>query len=569
LKAIHHLLELLNPFRLIRLVRYLFFRLGEFRRSFAKFDYVLFLLEGTYPSLPLRRSWLQRRLFGAPPVSLWDLDRTFQRIADDPRPKGIILHVRTLQMPLADLQTLRGMLLRIRDRGKRVICFAQDYDNTAYFIASAADEVILQPGGMVEVTGLRRQAMFLKDALTSVGIGMDVVAISPFKSGADQFSRSEPSPESNAQMNWLLDAEFGIITEALAEGRKQSVEAIRRLIDDAPYTDEGAVKAGLIDTRLSEEALPAHLGAKTILTANQAQKKLFRKWQKRASHVVAVLHLRGTMISGESSAPPLPFPVPIPFIGGHRMGDLTVVKQVRALLKNKRVAALVIQIDSSGGSASASEAMAAALDVLAKTRPIVAYFNSVAASGGYYIATSAEYIIAQPGTITGSIGVFTSKPLNSSFFEKLRVNAVEYRRGANAGINSDGRSYTEVQRAKLQEIILAVYQLFIERVARARHTTPEAIGPVCEGRVWLGVQAKAHGLIDELGNLHTALNKARALAGLPEDAPAMLVRGTHSEQPPTLTAQPVAALNYLKYVHENWGMLASGMPQMLLPLEWK
>lgn len=562
-KPILRALSALNP---VRALRHLIFSLRNRWRKRAKIDYITLTLSGQIPALPEPRSWLQRRVLGHPPLSLSDLNRIFERIGDDPRPTGVILHLRGLSMPLADLQTLRESITRLRDKGKKVICFAPGYTNATYFIASAADEIILQPGGELETVGLRSEATFLRDALDRIGLQLDSVAISPYKGAFDQFTRRDISPEGRQQLEWLLDSQYAILVDGMAASRRVSADHVRHMIDTAPHLDDEALAAGYVDAVLTEEDLHRRLNSRHILPWAQADKKLLRKWRKPAERFVALLEVSGLMIPGESGKPPID--LPIPFIGGERAGDLTVVQQVRRLMKNPAAAAVILYIDSGGGSASAAEAMTAALAELAQDRPLVAYFNNVAASGGYYIATPARWIVAQPGTITGSIGVLSGKFVSGGLYDQLRVHRLEFTRGANANLNSDLVPYTDAQRARVLRSIQHIYQQFIAHVARSRSLSLEAVDAVGGGRVWTGIQAKEHGLVDELGDLRIALKKARELAGLPDDAPLVRVGGKGAALPAQLAeaAKPAAALAY--WTH-NARLIASGAPQMLTPIDWQ
>jgi protease-4 len=272
------------------------------------------------------------------------------------------------------------------------------------------------------------------------------------------------------------------------------------------------------------------------------------------------------MMQGESGSPPVA--VPVPFIGGERAGDLTVVRQVRNLMRNKSAAAIILYVDSGGGDAAAAEAMTAALSELAKDRPLVVYMNSVAASGGYHIATPARWIVAQPGTITGSIGVLGAKLVTGEAYQKFSVNRLTFTRGANADLYDEGHPYTDEQRARALRSIQHVYRQFVNHVARSRNMTFEAVDAVAAGRVWTGVQAQAHGLVDELGDLRAALAKARSLADLPDDAPLVMLTGKMKPLPAQLaeSSNPTAIISYLR---ASLHSVASGLPQMLLPFEWR
>ncbi len=516
------------------------------------------------PALPESRGWLRQRIQGAPPLSLWDLERIFQRIAADPRPKGVILKINGLALSLADLQTLRGSIARLRERGKRVIVFAQTYTLAQYYVASAADEILLQPGGELMTVGLRQEAIFLKDALSTVGVELDVVAITPYKGAFDQFSRSDISPEGREQLEWLLDSRYAMIVSGIAEGRRGSLDAARALIDSSPHVAEAALAQGYVDAVLNEEGFAEHLKTKHLVLWKDATRRLLIRRQPRGEKHVALLTITGMMTPGESMEPPID--LPIPFVGGERAGDQTVVRQVRALMKDESAAAVVLYIDSGGGAVVAAEAMTSALEQLAQQRPLVVYMNAVAGSGGYYVATPARWIVAQPGTITGSIGVITAKAVAGSLREKLHVHTVEFTRGANADIYGDDAPFSETQRAQMRTTVETIYRQFVERVSRSRHMSAEAVDAVGGGRVWTGEQALERGLVDQLGDLRAALAKARELANLPDDAPVALVQGKAKPLPPQLAVDPAAAL---RYALDNARALANGTAQVIMPIEWK
>lgn len=551
----------LNP---LRGLRYLWHRLGNWRRGRVKeLDYILLTLPTTMPALPEQRSWLRKRILGHPPMSLSDLDRHFRQIGADPRPQGVVLHLRGIAMSLADIQTLRASILRLREQGKRVIAFAQGYDNATYYIASACDEIILQPGGTLNTIGLVSQPTFLRSALESIGVQLDSVAITPFKGAYDSLTRDDISPEGQQQLDWLLDSRYQMLVEDIAQGRKTTPDAVRQMIDTAPHLDNDALAQGYIDAILNEEGLAQHLATEHLIVWSEARKVLLREWRTGFDKYVAVLPLTGLMMPGESGSPPAD--LPIPFLGAERMGDLTVVRQVRQLMKNKSAAAVVLWIDSGGGVAITAEAMTSALRELAKDRPVVAYMNTAAASGGYYIATPAQWIVAQPGTITGSIGVILGKPITGGLLKKLKVNRREFMRGANASIFSDAAPFTGAQRKQMRASIEHNYQQFIQLVADSRHMTLEAVDAVGGGRVWTGQQALANGLVDQLGDLRAAVGKARELAGLPEDAPAVLVAKEAKPIAPQVAEQANPAA-ILEYMHGNLQALRGAM-LWLLPVE--
>ena len=536
-------LKVISKTNFLELLESGWFAFTNWRRAKEKdLDYVSFTLGGTLPTLEENRHWLLSRIQGEPPLSLSQIDRIFRQIADDPRPKGVILHFRNLAMPLADLQTLRNSILHLRERGKKVICYSSTYTTGEYYLAAAADQIILQPGGVLLTIGLQQQTAFLKDALDSVGVKFEVVAISPYKGAGDSVSRSEISPEGQEQMEWLLDSRYDMLVQGIAEGRNIDEQAVRDFVDGAPYVDNVALERGFVDAIGNEEDLLTILEVEHIIPQKKADAMLLLQKHKHTDKVVSLLKITGMIVDGSSASPPVDLPVPL--VGGERTGDATFVQQVRQLMKDEKTGAVVLYVDSPGGSATASEAMTSALNALAKKFPIVVYMNGVAASGGYYAATAAQWIVAQPGTITGSIGVLSVKPVTSGIFEKLRVNRFGFQRGTNATLFDPTIPYSEVQRQLMRQIITNSYDQFVGRVADARKMTTEQVDAVGGGRVWTGLQAKENGLVDQLGGLRDALVKARELGNLPESTPLVVFR-SNEKTPLAPSSLKESALNFI------------------------
>lgn len=557
-----------NPFRWARaLVR----ELRNLRRRRRRdLEYILIRLPSELPPLPENRSWLQERLFGPPPLSLYELEEMLDRIAADPRTRGVVLDLESLELPLAGLQTLRGMIGRFQATGKRVIVFAAGLATGEYYAASAADEILLQPTAELAVTGLSATAFFLKDALALAGVEMDVIAISPFKDAFDQFARADISPEGRAQIDWLLDSRFEQMVQGIAEGRGMTPEAVRAMIDSAPHLDDAALAAGYVDGLLMEDDLPAHLGVTRLTEWHDAERRLLiPRPPRRHDRYIAVVRIEGMIMSGESERNPADLPVPIPvrvpILSEPVAGAATIQEYARQILRDDSVAAVVIYIDSPGGSVVASEAMGSALERVAATRPVVACMNGVAASGGYWVALPAHHVIAQPGTITGSIGVISAKPVASGLHDVLRITPVTLTRGANASLYDVTEPFNDQQRAQMHAAVRHAYNRFVDGVARARKLDAAAVDAVGGGRVWTGEQALAHGLVDELGDFKAALAKARALANLPEHAEAFFIEpGKHPLAPEILEgANPAAAFSRAAARVRS---LANGRAQAVLPL---
>jgi len=488
-------------------------------------DYIHYILDGSYPELPAPRTQWWHHLLPAKDDSLQGLSAQFDIIKQDPRVKGVVLHLRPLMMSMAHLQTLRHLIKKFREANKRVITWSHSYDTATYYVACAADEIVLQPGGGLAPLGLSREYVFLSETLEQFGIEVEAVQVTPYKASPDMFTRQSFSEEAREMMNWLTDDTYADLIAAIAEGRHISEEEAHKLVDFGPYTDLQALDEKVVDSLLHEDDLPQHLSsnddeAATLDLWENAQKMLIHPPLSSSERYVALMRVEGAIMPGKSRRPP-PFepPIPLPFGTQEQAGDLSIVQAARALLEEENAAAVVLFIDSPGGSATASEAMAAALDKLASQKPLIAVMGSVAASGGYYVATPAKWIIAQPGTLTGSIGVFMMKGITEGLMSKLKLHTERITRGKQAGLYTANRPFTDEEREIVADSIRRTYDLFLERVSNSRQMTIEEADKVAGGRVWTGRQAKERGLVDELGGLEQAFAKARELGGLPGDAP--------------------------------------------------
>ncbi|MCY3781240.1 MAG: S49 family peptidase [Chloroflexi bacterium] len=529
-------------------------------------DYVMFKVPTSFAPAPVERNLIQRQILGAPPMSLMEFVGALERIAVDPRPLGVILYFRGLSASAADLQTMRDAILRLRDKGKRALSYGSGYRTQEYFVASACDEILLPPGGMLETSGIFSQQVFLKEGLGAVGLQWDSVAISPYKGAADTLARSEPSAEGAEQTNWLLDSIYNTIVDGIAATRKMKPDEVKYMIDGALHMSDAALEAGYVDGVMNEEQLLEYLGVGKITMWEEANGQVYLPERDFSGKYVGVIYAGGAIIDGESATPPSDMPIPIPFVGAERLGDITLNQQVRNLMRDPQCGALVLYIDSGGGSATASESMASALSEFAKSRPLVVYMGGVAGSGGYYIATPAHWIVAQAGTITGSIGVLMGKLVNNEMLKKLRFNAFSYLRGENADWIAGDSEFSDEQREMVRGSVEHIYERFLDRVAESRGKSRDEIDAIGGGRVWTGAQALEHGLVDELGSLRRALDKARELASLPEAAPAVLVRDKGKPIGVQVAEQNPAAM--AGYALEGLELL-SNRAQCLMPFEWR
>ena len=483
-------------------------------------DCVILPIHGSYPELPPQRDPLPFPLSFLPlfptQASLADMRTTLDIIGNDPRVRTVILRFGSLQAGLSTLYSLRRLLLDLRAKGKRLIAWLPAAGIHDYYLASACDEVILPQAGRLFVLGLRFEAMFLKDALALAGIEADFETIAEYKVSPDTFRRSTMSEPHREMLDGILDSAFGEIVAAIAEGRGLDETQVRELIDAMPLTAAEAVEVGLADAVLYEDELPTHLSsddvAAPLLTWREAARWLRRpiKWSTRQR--IGVVSLEGVIVPGRSRRIPIPVPVPIPL--GTQAGADTVVQALRSAEADARIAAVIFHVETPGGSALASDLIWREVYRLRERKPVVVLMGEQATSGGYYVAAPANHIVARPTTLTGSIGIWSGKFAFAGLYGKLGIGREAVQRGAMAGLYSEIAPFSEAERGRVRRDLGAGYTLFKTRVAQGRKMTEEHVEEIARGRVWTGAQAREIGLVDELGDLNTALTMAKELAGL-------------------------------------------------------
>lgn len=401
-------------------------------------DYIIIELDGAIEERDPQMPWWAGFVpFRRPPISLESLDEALQKIAGDPQVKGVILLFKSPTMTLSQAQSMLGLFERLRQRDqerrravrsvriqqpKRVIVYIESCGTAGYLAATGADSIYMAPQSEWPVTGLRSEPSFFKDSLAYLGIEFDLVKIAPWKSGGDQFTRSSMSEESRAQISWLLDSIYETITQTIANGRKLTVEQVRTLIDEAPLLAEAAMNADLIDGLAYEDELASLLAdtdkPAVLKSYDRARRLLFRYARGPFSGTVGVISVGGAIMMGKSRSSPLP----LPLFGSQTMGSSTVQQQIRAAREDPMIDAVVLHVDSPGGSALASDLIWRELTLLDREKPLVVFMDGVAASGGYYISAPGRKIIAQSATVTGSIGVFSMKPVTKKTYGKIGAN---------------------------------------------------------------------------------------------------------------------------------------------------
>ena len=483
-------------------------------------QYVVLRISGAYPERPAapRRPFpLSLLPWPSPSPSLQSFAEALERAAGDPRLKGIILLFSDLSAEPATLSSMRQALARFRASGKRSLAFVQDLNTWNYYLAVACDEILAPESATFRVAGLWSETLFLKDTLSMLGVEADFESIAEYKVSPDTFRRAKMTGPHREMLESLLDSLYDELTGAIADARSTTSKRVRKLLDTVPLTAGQAREAGLLDQIAYEDEIPAYLGTHespaTLVPWERAQKMLIQPRRWRSHRKIGVISLEGMIVSGPSRRSPLPIPIPLP-LPSAQAGSDTLARQLRAAARDKHLAAVVLHIDSPGGSALASDLIWREVLQLNRIKPVVVSIGNMGASGGYYVSSAASAIFAQPTTLTGSIGIWGGKLVTRGLFDRIHAHREVVSRGKAAGLYTDTAPFSDEERAKIQADLAAGYARFRSHVAEGRQMTPKEVEAVARGRVWTGQQAAANGLVDSLGGMEAAAARARELAGI-------------------------------------------------------
>jgi protease-4 len=441
----------------------------------------------------------------------------------DSRVRSVLLMPSTLELPYwGKVQEMRDAITAFRKSGKKVTAFLEYGGDREYYLASAADQVFLMPSSSLDLTGVASYEMFLRGTFDKIGAYPDFVHIGDYKTAPNQFTQKGFTPAHREMAQSLNRDMYEQLVSGIAEGRKKSEDEIRTLFDQGPFVASKALEAGLVDELAYEDELDDRVpelgkGNDRRIEGSDYQRISLASVGVRPRSRIAVLYIVGTIASGKGGFDP---------VNGTIAGSESIVEQIRKIRDDNSIKAIVLRIDSPGGSSVASDVIWRELTITRQDnpgRPIVTSMSDLAASGGYYIAIPADAIVAQPGTLTGSIGIFGGKIVIGGTLGKAGVGTETVTSGANADMYSPFTPFTPQQRAKVEEFMQDFYKGFVGKVAESRKSTPEMIHAVAQGRVWTGRQALQHGLVDALGGLDTAVAMAKERAKIPADEDVQLV----------------------------------------------
>ena len=434
----------------------------------------------------------------------------------DARVKGVMLKPTGFSSPFwGKVQEIRDAVIEFRKSGKPVYAYLEYGGDREYYLATAADKVFLMPSAPLDLTGVATYQLFLRGTLDKIGAYPDLHHVGAYKTAVNTFTEKSYTATHKEMDESLTRDLYDQIVRGIADGRKKSEADIRSKFDEGPFLPEDALNAGLIDDVAYEDQVDDKLRAgerRTRIDGDDYARVSLRSLGLNRGPRIAVVYATGAITSGRSGYDPVNGPV---------VGSDTLIENIKQARRDSSVKAIVLRIDSPGGSASASDAVWRELMLTRQERadrPLIVSMSDLAASGGYYIAMPAQVIVAQPSTLTGSIGIFGGKIVTGGVYQKLGANIQSTSAGRHAEINSPARPYNAEEVKKLQEQLQAFYDQFVEKVADARHTTPEKIDAIAQGRVWTGLQAKQNTLVDELGGLDRAIAIAKQRAKIAADA---------------------------------------------------
>jgi protease-4 len=443
--------------------------------------------------------------------TVYDVERAIRRAAADDHVRALVLHIDGIDWGWARIAEVRDAVRAFRRTGKPVYAALVSGGEREYLLASAATRICAPRGALLALDGLAATALFYHGTLDKLGIRPNFAHVGQYKSAIETYTRDDLSPPAREQLDAIVEDDFALLVDSLAAARHLSADSVRRLLDDGPYDAPVARAAGLIDTVMFSadvDSMARRRGGRRLGTLPMSRYLDQIDASAFGPHVALVV-ASGTIAEGRSRESPS---------DGRIVGSETLMETLRDVRTRRSIRAVVLRIDSPGGSGPASDDIWREVDRCRREKPVIVSMGDYAASGGYFIAMGARDLIAQPSTLTGSIGVFGGKFNVLGLLRKLGLNVETVTRGRHAEMLSPFTDFTPEEAERFERHLETFYSLFIDRVATARHMTKAAADSLGQGRVWTGRAARTHGLVDGLGGIEEALALARHRAHLAPDA---------------------------------------------------
>ncbi len=468
----------------------------------SKGRYLKLNLKGDIPDEPQRRFFFTR---GPRTTAEWV--RLIEKARGDESIGGIILNIGRFGGGMATLSEIRDALLRFKENGKKIVVYSEILTGKGLLLASVADMIVMNPSGYLYFTGLTARIAYYKGLLEKIGVEVEFIRVGRYKSAIEPFSFDSMSYSFREELDAILDDYQKYYIDGISEGRNLSKDDTMTLQDNGPFTASEALKGKLIDKIAYEndidDIIKKKYRLKNIVKIKgheyEKQKKLNREWGGKKK--IAIIHLSGAIIPGESR-------------GGSLLGAKTASRIIKSARENPSIKAIILRIDSGGGTALGSDIIWNELKRTKGKKPIIASFGDITASGAYYLAMPADSMLAEKTTLTGSIGIFMAMPKVKELYKKLGIRQEVIKRGKHSDILSDHRKWTKEERELLQRQLDELYQDFVNKVSEGRGMTSEEVDSVGMGRLWTGEDALANGLIDKIGGIREAENLSLRMTGL-------------------------------------------------------
>lgn len=471
------------------------------------------------PDIP-DNAWLELDLMGkivdnnesvtSKDIAIRDLFYHLRRAKNDERIKGILIKLSGIHSGFSKVEDIGTMLEDFKQSGKKVYAYIESGGLLEYYLASFSDKIYVFKGWDLFLKGLASEAIFLRNTLSKLGIKADMIHIGDYKTAANMFTEESMTPAHRESLQKLLDDIYLSILSGIAERRDIKIDKLRDLLENSPLTNQDYLKAGLIDKTLFEDEILKDLNSKYQTINFNIYSQTSSPKPFRGSKKIAIIFASGEIHLGKSSSGNNSY------FSGKILGSDTLVKHLKWARKSRSIKAVVLRIDSPGGSALASEVIRRQIEILVKKKPLVISMSDLAASGGYWISTSGSRILSLPQTITGSIGVVGGKFVLKDLYNTIGMNKEILKTTKYADIFSDYKSFTPEERKKITDVMQKIYNSFKAIVAKTRNMKIDQVEKIARGRVWSGMTAKKLNLVDQFGGLLDAIDTARELAKIPD-----------------------------------------------------
>lgn len=499
-------------------------RKRSFFRAEEKQRYIKIEIDGLLVENKPENRFLRPRFPGRTVTSLvLEIQRYSQKADID----GLILDIKNPRGGIAKYQEIRRALLKFKLSGKRIIAYMDQAGNGEYYLASAADKIYLNPAGGLWLTGASVQLTFAKDLLEKIGVAAEFIHTGEYKTAGNMFSEDSATAAQLEQLNRYLDDYYDHFTSNIADSRGLSQDSVKSIVDSGPHTPQSALELGMVDSLLYEDELKKLIEGDNPLFSSQVvvEAESYHRydmwqydWEPPVLNKIAVIYATGAITMGESNRSP--------FSGQMSMGAETMRKAIQQARDDNQVKAIVLRIDSPGGSSLASDLIWRELHRTVtgdNPKPVIVSMSDAAASGGYYIATPVDSILVNPGTVTGSIGVIASTVSFGELYKKVGINTQILKRGENADFLSGPDSLSHREREKIRALISDTYDRFVDRVSDGRSLAADSVYALAQGRIYSGEHAVEVGLADRIGGIEDAIILAKKSSDIPEEEQVKLV----------------------------------------------